>query len=218
MTRTGSAMTRTGSARGRALLTRLAVLGLAGSVLAGCGDSSGQSAAPAGSPSGSASPSSPSTSVIGPSAPAFASTSAGTPKGVLSKPDFLISMNAVCSAVDAQRQALPTPTGLTDFDTIVLNTTGRMRLVPVLISQARRLVNQMPERAELEKNWLALEQADYAALKPIADQMIAHATARDAAAVEADANDMATAPNHSAAMEAYLKEFGLSSCAHLHAS
>lgn len=219
-------MTRTASARRRALL---ALLGLAGSVLAGCGGSSGQSAAPAGSPSGSASPSGstsssgpassapPSSSVVGPSAPAFASTSAGTPKGMLSMPDFLIEMNAVCSAIDAQRQALPTPTSLTDFDTINLNLTGTMRLVPVLIAKAQRLVAQTAQRAELEKNWLALERADYAVIKPIAERMAAHSRARDAAAVEAAAADMATAPNHSSSMKTYLDGYGLYSCAHLHA-
>lgn len=206
----------------RAVLAPLVLLGLAGSVLSGCGGSSGQSAAPAGSPSNSASSpasSSPASSGsgVGPSAPAFASTSAGTPKGQLSMPDFLIEMNAVCSAVDAQRQALPTPTGLTDFETIALNLTGTMRLVPVLISKAEQLIARMPQRAALEKNWLALERADYAAVKPIADRMVAHSTARDAAAVEADANDLAAAPNHSSAMQAYLEGFGLASCAHLQA-
>lgn len=200
------------------MLARLVVLGLAGSVLAGCGDSSGQSAAPAGSPSSSASSAPPSSSsVVGPSVPAFASTSAGSPTDVISKPNFLIRMNAVCSAIDAQRQALPTPTDLTDFDTIILNLTGTMRLVPALISQAQRVMAPFAQRAELEKNWLALERADYAAVKPIADRMIAHSRARNAAAVEADANDMATAPNHSGTLKTYLENFGLSSCAHLHA-
>lgn len=209
-------MTRTGPAR---RLTQLTLLGLAGSVLIGCGDSAGQSAAPAGSPSGSASPSaSPSSSgVIGPSAPAFASTSAGSPTDVISMPNFLIKMNAVCSAIDAQRQALPTPASLTDFDTLVLNLSGTLRLTPVLISQAQRVMKPFARRAELEKNWLALERADYAEAKPIVERMIAHARARDAAAVQADADDLATASNHSGVLKAYLDEFGLPSCGHLHA-
>ena len=213
-------MARPGPARRRALLAQLALLGLAGSVLVGCGDSAGQSAAPAASPSGSASPSasaSPSSSVIGPSVPAFASTSAGSPTDVISKPDFLIKMNAVCSAIDAQRQALPRPTSLTDFDTLVVNLSGTLRLTPVLIAQAQRVMKPFAQRAELEKNWLAFERADHAEVKPIIERMIAHARARNAEAVQADANDLATASNHSSILKAYLDEFGLPSCGHLHA-
>jgi hypothetical protein len=203
----------------------LALLGL---VLAGCGGSSVQSGAQAGSaassssassspaPSGSASAPG---SAVGPTpAPGFASTSAGTPKGVLSKPNFLIQMNAVCSAVDAQRQALPTPTSVTDFATISLNLTGTMRLVPSLISHAERLIAQTAQRAELQKNWIALEKADYAAIKPIADRMVAHSNARDAAKVEADAKAMAAVPNHNSGLVAYLKDYGLASCANLHSN
>lgn len=150
--------------------------------------------------------------------PAFAPTSAGTPKGVLSKPDFLIRMNALCSAIDAQRQALPKPASTTDFATISLNLVGTMRLAPSLISHAERLVAQTAQRAELEKNWLALERADYAAIKPVADQMVAHSNARDEAKVQDDAYEMAAVPNHNSSLTTYLNGYGLSSCAHLHAS
>jgi hypothetical protein len=199
----------------------LAPLALLGVVLTGCGGSSEQAGAPAGSsssPAASASASAPSSRVIGPSAPAFASTSAGSPKGVLSKPDFLIKMNAVCSAIDAQRQALPKAASPTDFATIRLNLTGTLRLVPSLISHAERLTAQFAQRAELEKNWLALERADYAAIKPIADRMVAHSIARDAAKVEEGIYEMAAAPNHNSSLVTYLNDFGLSSCANLHAA
>jgi hypothetical protein len=210
-------------ARRRPTARWLAPLALLGVLVTGCGGSSGQAAAPAGSSSSpaasaSASASAPSSRVIGPSVPAFASTSAGTPKGVLSKPDFLIKMNAVCSAIDAQRQALPKPAGTTDFATIRLNLTGTMRLVPSLISHAERLIAQTAQRAELEKNWLALERADYAAVKPIADQMVAHSIAGDAAKVQDDAYEMANVPNHNSSLVTYLNDFGLPSCANLHAS
>jgi len=145
----------------------------------------------------------------------FASTSAGTPTGVLSKPDFLIKMNAFCSAVDAQRQALPTPKGATDFAAISVNLSGTMRLLPSLISHAEALMKPFAQRAELEKNWLDVERADYAAMKPIAERMIADADAHDAAKVQADADAMTAVPDHSAILISYLKDFGLDSCAHL---
>ena len=134
---------------------------------------------------------------------------------MLSKPDFLISMNALCSAVDAQLQALPTPTSATDFEAIRTNLTGTLRVVPVLISQAQRLVARSAERAELEKNWLALKRADFAEYKPIAEQMVKDAIARDAVKVQADADELASTPNHKDVLTVYLEDFGLASCAHL---
>lgn len=197
-------------------LARLAPLALLGLVLAGCGGSSSHSAPPAGSTASSAS--SPGSGPTGPSTPAgFASTSAGTPSGVLSKPDFLIKMNALCSAIDAQRQALPKPTGATDFAAISVNLTGTMRLLPSLISHAEALMKPYAQRAELDKNWLDIERADYAVLKPIAERLVAHANAHDAAKVQADANAMSAAPDHSSSLSTYLNGYGLSSCAHLEA-
>ncbi|MDQ1721525.1 MAG: hypothetical protein QOI26_1259 [Pseudonocardiales bacterium] len=193
----------------------LAPLALLAVVLGGCGGPSSRSAAPAGSPSSPVSSASSGSAAGSTPAPGFASTSAGTPSGVLSKPDFLIKMNALCSAVDAQRQALPTPTGATDFAAISVNITGTMRLLPSLISHAEALIAQTAQRAELEKNWLAVERADYAATKPIAERMVADSNARDAAKVQADADAMSAAPNHSSSLMAYLNDFGLSSCAHL---
>jgi hypothetical protein len=210
-------------------LAPLVVLGL---VLAGCGGSSEQSRAqdssvPSGSASSSSAPSSSASSssapsrsapgaVVGPTVgPGFASTSAGTPKDVLSKPDFLISMNAVCSAVDAQLQALPAPSGTTDFDAIRTNLTGTLRIVPILISRAEALIARMPERAELRKNWIDLKRADYAAFKPIAERMVRNSVARDAAKVQADAEALSSVLNHRSFIKGYLDEFGLYSCGHL---
>jgi len=198
------------------MLVPVLALGLA---LAGC-DSSSPSARPAGSPAGtSSSPSSsaPSSSAVGPSAPAFASTSAGTPRGQLSKPDFLVDANAMCSAVDAQLQALPTPAGATDYAGIITNLTGTLRIMPVYISHAQALVARTAERAELEKNWLDVERADYAAFKPAAQQVLRAADTRDPAQVSAAANDLSAVPDHSSTIQAYLEDFGLASCAHIEA-
>ena len=205
----------------------LVVLGL---VLAGCSGSSSKSASPAtvspassGSSSSSATPSSSSTAGISSpatsSSPAggFASTSAGTPAGVLSKPDFLIKMNAKCKAFTAQVKALPTPTAATDFNAITTNLTGTLRLWSAYISQAEALVNQTAERAVLQKKWLAVEKADLAAFTPLARRMIADSKARNAAKVQADANALSALPEHSSTLEAFLNGYGLSSCGKLEA-
>jgi hypothetical protein len=202
-------------------LAPIVVLGI---VLTGCDSSSSPSAAPAGSSSSPSSAgsspslsSSASSSAVGPSAPAFASTSAGTPRGVLSKPDFLIDTNAMCSAVDAQLQALPNPTGATDYAGIITNLTGTLRIMPVYLAHAEALVARTAERAALEKNWLDVERADYAAFKPAAQELLRAADTRDPAKVAAAANDLSAVPDHGDAVQAYLEDFGLASCAHIEA-
>jgi len=192
-----------------------------GAVVAGCGGSSSKSASPAPSASGasasSSAASSASSAAATSSSPAsgFASTSAGTPAGVLSKPDFLIRMNTTCRSFSARVKALPTPTAATDFDAITTNLTAHLRLAPSFLSQAEALVEQSAERAILQKNWLAVEQADFAAFKPVAQRMVTHSKARDAAEVQADANTLSALPDHSKALASYLAGFGLSDCAAL---
>jgi hypothetical protein len=196
------------------LAAPLALLGL---VLAGCGSSSSHSAAPAGSPAGSGTGSSSPASTPSSSrpAPGFASTSAGTPKGQLSKPDFLIEMNALCSSVKAQADALPTPTAATDYAAISTDLTATLKLRPSFVSRAEALTARMPERAALEKNWLAIEKADFAAFKPLAQRLLAHSKAHDPAKVQADANALSALPDHSSRMATYLNCYGLGSCAEL---
>jgi hypothetical protein len=196
-------------------------------VVAGCGGSSSHSAAPAtsatSSPAGSASssatrsPSSAAPPVSSTPAPGFASTSAGTPKGRLSKPDFLIEMNSLCSSVDARVRALPTPTAATDYAAINANLTATLKLRTSFIARAEALVAQSAERAELERNWLATEKADFAAFRPPAERMLADSKAHNAAKVQADANVLSALPDHSSRLATYLKGFGLSSCAQLEA-
>jgi hypothetical protein len=195
----------------------LASLALLGLLLAGCVGTSAKSAAPAGSPSssGHTSTAASNTAPASSSAPAFASTSAGTPAGPLSKPNFLIAMNALCSAVDAQRQALPTPTSATDYPAITTNLTGTLRLLPVFISHAETLIAKSVDRAALERNWLAIERADFAVVKPIAQRTVADSNARNAAKVQADLEALDAAPNHSSTLAAYLRDYGLASCASL---
>jgi len=190
---------------------------LLGLLLAGCGGTSAKSAEPAGSPSssGHTSTAASNTAAASSSPPAFASTSAGTPAGPLSKPNFLIAMNALCSAVDAQRQALPTPTSETDYPAITTHLTGTLRILPVFLSHAETLVAKSVDRAALERNWLTIKRADFAAAKPVAERTVADSNAHNAAKVQADLQAMDAAPNHRSTLAAYLRDYGLTSCASL---
>jgi pimeloyl-ACP methyl ester carboxylesterase len=202
-----SAVTMTTAARWPASLMALGLL------LAGCGGSSAKSAAPA-TPATGSSANSVTASSTSP-APGFASTSAGTPKGQLSKPDFLIEMNTLCAAYDARLEALPTPTAATDFAAISVSVAATLRLEPEFLARAEALTARTAERAVLEKNWLAVDKADLAAAKPLAQQLVAHSEAHDAAKVRADSGALDALPDHSARLVSFLNGYGLSKCARL---
>lgn len=192
-------------------------------LLAGCGGQSqptGPAAASPSSPSSPTGPSNPTSPAPAPSggrpAPGFASTSAGSRRDVISKPDFLIDANAVCSAADARRRALPEPTGATDYDAIVANLTGILRIRPDLLTRAEALVVRAGERAELERRWLDVERADFAAFEPAARRLVDAARAHDPDRTAAASADLSAVPDHDSAVAAYLTGFGLADCARLY--
>jgi hypothetical protein len=149
----------------------------------------------------------------------FASTVPSTDTATaLSKADFITKMNAVCAAIDQQRKALPTPSGLTDYPVIAQNLSGTLRILPSFISQADALVQRSPDKTALDTNWLDLEKADFAAVKPIAERMVADSTAKDSAKVAADGEALSSAPDHSSAIATYMTSYGLTSCATLESS
>lgn len=148
----------------------------------------------------------------------FASNLPTAATGMLTKADFLSKMNAVCSAVDTQRKALPTPSGLDDYPNIIANLSGTLRLLPSFISQADALVQRSSDKAELTEKWLTFERSDFAAVKPIAQRMVADSTAKDSAKVAADGEALSGAPDHSSAIAAFMNSYGLTTCATLEAS
>jgi hypothetical protein len=135
---------------------------------------------------------------------------------VISKPDFLIEANALCSAADDQLQALPDPTAATDYTGVITSVSGVLRIESALISRAEALVARTGERAELEKRWLDVERADFAAFRPPAQRAIDAARRHDHAKVQDAADDLSAVPNHDAAVRAYLTGYGLADCAELY--
>lgn len=140
------------------------------------------------------------------------------PTQALSKGEFVVNMNAVCAAVDSQRRALPTPSGLTDYPAIAANLSGTLRILPSFIAKAEGLVNQSVDKAQLTTKWLALEKSDYAATKPIAERMVADSTAKNASRVQADGAALSAAPDHSATIAQFMTGYGLTACATLETS
>jgi hypothetical protein len=144
----------------------------------------------------------------------FASTLPNT-AAALSKAEFVSKMNAVCSAIYSQRQALPQPSGLTDYPAISANLSGTLRLLPSLITQADQLIGRTADKATLTNNWLSIEKSDFATIKPIAERMIADSNAKNAEKVAADGEALSGAPNHSDTIATFMTNYGLTSCATL---
>lgn len=144
----------------------------------------------------------------------FASTLPST-GGTLTKAEFVSKMDAVCSAIDSQRKALPQPSGLTDYPAISANLSGTLRLLPSLISQADQLIGRTTDKATLTTNWLSIEKSDFAAVKPIAERMVADSNAKNADKVAADGEALSSAPNHSDTIATFMTGYGLTSCATL---
>ncbi|MDQ2957230.1 MAG: hypothetical protein M3Y42_09725 [Actinomycetota bacterium] len=147
----------------------------------------------------------------------FASTlpSATGASGTLTKTEFLNKMNSVCAAIDTERKVLPTPSGPTDYANIAANLSGTLRLLPAFIAQADALVQRSPDKVELNAKWLSIEKADFAAVKPLAEKMVADSDAKDATKVPADGEALSGAPDHSATIADYMTSYGLTECATL---
>jgi hypothetical protein len=144
----------------------------------------------------------------------FASTLPST-ASTLTKAEFVTKMNAVCSAIDTQRKALPTPSGLTDYPAISANLSGTLRILPSFIAQADALVNRSPDRDLLNRSWLSIEKSDFATIKPIAERMVTDSNAKDATKVAADGEALSGAPDHSDTIATFMSGYGLTTCASL---
>jgi hypothetical protein len=147
----------------------------------------------------------------------FASTLPST-ASTLTKAEFVSKMNAICTAIDTQRKALPTPSGPTDYLAIAANLSGTLRILPSFIAQADQLVTRSPDRDSLNRNWLSIEKSDFATIKPIAERMVVDSNAKDSAKVSADGEALSSAPDHSSTIATFMTGYGLTSCASLEQS
>jgi hypothetical protein len=147
--------------------------------------------------------------------PGGSASSPPSTASALSKTEFVSKMNAICSAVDSQRKALPTPSGLTDYPAIAANLSGTLRILPAFIAQADQLVGRTADRDVLTRSWLSIEKSDFATVKPIAERMVLDSNAKDSAKVAADGEALSGAPDHSATIATFMTGYGLTSCASL---
>lgn len=133
----------------------------------------------------------------------------------LTKAEFITKMDARCAQTLARIKTIAQPTGLTDYAAILNFDAVAETEQPAFQADATVLVDESPDKVALHKNWIDLDKADFAALKPILVRLDAAARAENQSALAAAAQAASSAPDHSTAETAYLKSYGLTDCATL---
>jgi hypothetical protein len=147
-----------------------------------------------------------------------ASATASASTGTLSKTEFVTKMDAVCTAIDAKRKALPTPSGPSDFAALTAYTEGTLALFPAYFSQASALVAQSADKAELQAKWLDVEKSDFSAQQVAAEKLLTASKEKNAALVSQYTSQLSAASDHSSEIAAFMTTYGLTSCAALESS
>jgi hypothetical protein len=145
------------------------------------------------------------------------SSSAGKAGSTLSKADFIAKTEAVCASTLAELEALPQPSGLTDYTNIVVYDAATLQVEPMFVSKVTSLVDQSPDKAALHRNWIDAVTAQFNAQKPYIAQLDTAAKAKDDAQITSAAQHIAALPENAKADDAvdYLNNYGLTSCASL---
>jgi hypothetical protein len=136
----------------------------------------------------------------------------------LSKADFITQADAQCASTLKQVNAIPSPTGPTDYDAILKSDKFAETAEPALLKTLSDLADRTDDSAALHKNWLDVDTADFAAQKAFLVKFDAAATAKDSAQLTTLANQASAVPDHSADSAKYLTSYGLKDCASLESS
>jgi hypothetical protein len=111
--------------------------------------------------------------------------------------------------------ALPSPTGLTDYAALLTDLTKTDQLFDSYIAAVTPLVDQSPDRVALQTGWLAVEEHDFAAGQPLFAQLSAALKAKNDAQIDAISKQLNAVPDHTDQIVAVLKAHGLTGCAQL---
>jgi hypothetical protein len=146
---------------------------------------------------------------------ASAQTSTPPAPSGLSKADFVSKANALCRKTVGKIDALPTPSGPTDYAAIVTSLEATLALFPQWLGEAKALVAQSSDEDELTSKWLALDESDFNAQKALFTRVLAAAKAKNATETAKLAGQLGQAPSHSDGIAKYLTSYGLTDCAKL---
>jgi len=151
-----------------------------------------------------------------PASKASGATSNSSSSGAtLSKADFIAQVNKICSTENTKLQAIPAPTGATDYAAIVTNLTGTLSEFKNYLQQAEAIVPKSPDAAELQSKWIEPEKTELIKVESAISKMVADAQAKDSAKVQADAANLDSASSASKDIGTFLSSYGLTECANL---
>lgn len=163
----------------------------------------------------SSSASAPSSSASSTPDSATASAPRAGGRSTLSKAEFTTKVDAVCTSVDAQLNALPSPSGLSDYATLLTDLTKTDQLFDSYIAAVTPLVDQSPDSVALQTGWLEVEEHDFAAGRPLFAQLTAALRAKDDGQIEAISKQLNAVPDHTDQIITVLNAHDLTGCAKL---
>jgi hypothetical protein len=133
----------------------------------------------------------------------------------LTKSEFVSKADALCHTIVVKTDALPQPSGATDYAAIIATGEEALALFPPWLAKEQALVAQSSDKDELTAKWLAVEESDFNAQQPLLAQLVAAAKAKQTDKVGSIADQLNKAPTHSDSIAAYLTGYGLTECAKL---
>lgn len=146
-----------------------------------------------------------------------ATTTTTTTPAALSHDQFVAQADQLCQSV---RSEVPTDTNAdpSDLSAIAATLGPFLQYFPGFLAQAQSLVATQPDQAALEANWLAPINEDFTAVSPLVQQFLAAYDAGQTDQAQQLVGEIATQPDHSSAVAAYLNGYGLTTCAALESS
>ncbi|SOD71733.1 hypothetical protein SAMN05892883_1210 [Jatrophihabitans sp. GAS493] len=146
--------------------------------------------------------------------PAPTATPVPTPTP-LTKAQFIVQANALCTATKKKSDAIPDPSEEGSFAAVASSSAQEEEVHSEYFAALTPLVSQAADAATLQAKWLSIENADWTASKPIFDELIAAAQAEDEAKVNTLLTAVGKTPDHSAQLAKFMTSYGLTKCAAL---
>ena len=133
----------------------------------------------------------------------------------LSRADFVTKADALCSRYHAKIDALVAPTADDDFVIMSNYFTQSVAIFDSFAAELRPLIEQSPDRATLDTQWLSIDKSDVGSAKPLIKKFSAAVKANNVRAVQQAMAKLDALPDHSDTITAFLKGYGLAACASL---
>lgn len=131
-----------------------------------------------------------------------------------SQAEFVKQANAVCTKVDAQVKAIAQPTQ-SDLKSIAAYASSTEKAYQSYLDQVTALTNKAKDKTEIDKGWITPATADFAAEKPLLDELVTAAQTGDATKIAAVVKSLQNVTDHTAAIQSFQKKYGATQCSSL---